>query len=310
MANIINQKDCLTTRKNLGFSDCVIEFGIVDGFILTPKGWSLDLTSLTFNKEYVNDQIQLGNFIPFLGAVEFLDNTPESTTEEYQGGIKKVVRKGLPEFAFKYIRGGWKFANALATWDSFQQYDMLLVSRGGNIAGVNSQGNILSAFDLGMMDSGSFKHFDGAVSASVTVMLQLLNETQYNQEVAILDRSVLDFNPTSEIFPVTDIVLKDVVADASDNKIAVKAVFAMNQSSILGGATSANFRVYVNGTSSAIDTVVYNQLTSKYEISMVDPFASGNPIVVELYDTTNSVATAKIGVRYYKGVSTSVNAVA
>ena len=58
MANIINQKDCLTTRKNLGFSDCVIEFGIVDGFILTPKGWSLDLTSLTFNKEYVNDQIQ------------------------------------------------------------------------------------------------------------------------------------------------------------------------------------------------------------------------------------------------------------
>ncbi|CAB4152210.1 hypothetical protein UFOVP584_63, partial [uncultured Caudovirales phage] len=101
---LYNQKDCLTTRKNLGLSDCILQEGRLTGKILVPKGWSINLTTDTFDKDYVNDQIQLGNFIPILGAVEATNNTPEATTEEYQGGVMSVVRNGLPQFTFKYLR--------------------------------------------------------------------------------------------------------------------------------------------------------------------------------------------------------------
>ena len=66
---LINQKDCITSRKNLGLSDCVIQEGRLTGFIITPKGWAIDLTTDTFDLAYVNEQIQLGNFVPVLGAI-------------------------------------------------------------------------------------------------------------------------------------------------------------------------------------------------------------------------------------------------
>ena len=144
---LFNQKNCLTERKNLGLPDCIIQEGRLTGKILVPKGWSIDLTSGEFNKDYVNEQIQLANFIPILGAVEVTNNTPEATTEEYQGGIISVVRNGLPQFAFKYLRGGWKFSNALNTYNSFQAYDVLFVFSSGAIAGAKA-GNNLTGFDL------------------------------------------------------------------------------------------------------------------------------------------------------------------
>ena len=84
---LFNQKDCLTTRKNLGLPDCIIQEGRLTGKILTPKGWSINLTSGTFDLAYVNEQIQLGNFIPILGAVEVL----KTHLNQLQKSIKAVL---------------------------------------------------------------------------------------------------------------------------------------------------------------------------------------------------------------------------
>ena len=137
----INQRNCLTSRKNLGLPDCVVEVGIPRGFIVVPKGWGIDLSTDSFDKAYVDEQIQLGNFIPVLGAVEFTNNTPEPTTEEYQGGIMSVVRNGLPQLAFKFIKGGWKYASALYSYNSQQAYDVLLAFGNGAIAGARTEHN-------------------------------------------------------------------------------------------------------------------------------------------------------------------------
>jgi hypothetical protein len=307
---LYNQKDCLTTRKNLGLPDCIIQEGRLTGFIITPKGWSLDLTSGTFDKDYVNEQIQIGNFVPILGAVEAINNTPEATTEEYQGGVLSVVRNGLPQYAFKFLKGGWKFANALYTYNSFQAFDVLFVFSSGAIAGAKA-GNSLTGFDLGMMNSGTYMFTDGTVSSSVTVSLQIINEAQFNRDVALLDASILDFNVNTEILPITDIVMTGR-ADVSEGKVYFKASFDINQATLLGGIAIPNLRLTIDGV---VDTIValslaYNSLTQEWEFEPTATLTTGDEVVVELYDATVPTDTAKIGTRFYKGKTNVITPVA
>lgn len=306
---LINQRDCVTTRKNLGLPDCVIQEGRLTGKILVPKGWSINLSTDTFDKDYVNDQIQLGNFIPILGAVEAVNNTPEATTEEYQGGIKSVVRNGLPEYTFKYLRN-WMFANALSTYNSFQAYDVLFVFSSGAIAGATN-GTSFTGFDLGMLNSGTYMFTDGSASASVSTTIQLVDENQFNTSVALLDASVLDFKVNTDIFPITDINITGR-ADVSDGKVYFKPTFAMNGSSTLGGLAIANLRCTIGGVADTIQTgtLAYDATTKEWEFEPTSSFTTSSSIVVQLYDATNSVAVAKIGSRYYKGATSAITPVA
>lgn len=307
---LYNQKDCLTTRKNLGLPDCILQEGRLTGFIMTPKGWAINLTTNTFDLNYVNEQIQLGNFIPVLGAVEATNNTPEATTEEYQGGVISVVRNGLPNFTFKFLKGGWKFANALYSYNSFQAFDVLFVFSSGAVAGATN-GTTLSGFDLGMLNSGTYMFTDGNTSASVSVTMQLINETQFNRDVALLDASVLDFNVNSDINPITDIVMTGR-ADVSEDKVYFKPTFDMNQSTTLGGIAIANLRVTIDGTATTIValSLTYDAPTKEWSFEPTNAFTTSSSIVVQLYDSINSVATAKIGTRYYKGATASITPVA
>ena len=306
----INQRNCLTSRKNLGLPDCVVEVGIPRGFIITPKGWGIDLSTDAFNKAYVDEQIQLGNFIPVLGAVEFTNNTPEPTTEEYQGGIMSVVRNGLPQMSFKFIKGGWKYASALYSYNSQQAYDVLLVFGNGAIAGATN-GTRFTGFDLGMLNSGTFMFTDGSATNSVSISMQLIDSEQYNSNVAILSPDVLDFKANTDLQPITDIVITGR-ADASENKVYFKAKFEMNQSSNLGGIAIANLRSLVNGVS---DTIValslsYDSLTEEWSYTPTATLVVSDTVVVQLYDNTVPVAVTKIGNRFYKGASAEIVTVA
>lgn len=305
---LINQKNCLTTRKNLGLPDCIIQEGRLTGKILVPKGWAITLET-AFNKAYVDNQIQLGNFIPILGAVEATNNTPEATTEEYQGGIKSVVRNGLPEYNFKYLRN-WKFSSVLASYNSFQAYDVLFVFSSGAIAGATN-GTSFTGFDLGMLNTGTYMFTDGNASASVTTTIQLINETQFNQDVAILDASVLDFKVNTDLLPITDIVITGR-ADVSDGKVYFKAKFAMNQASNLGGIAIANLRSLVSGTADVIQagTLTYESTTEEWSYAPTATLTTSTPVIVQLYDSGNSIDVAKIGTRFYKGTSASITPVA
>jgi hypothetical protein len=302
---LFNRKDCDTTRKNLGLPDCILEEGRLTGFMLTPKGWALDLTA-DFDKAYVNEQIQLGNFIPFTGAVEATNGTPEATTEEYQGGIMSVVRNGLPMFTFKYLKGRWKFANALQTYNSFQAYDVLLVFSSGAIAGATN-GTQLTGFDLGMLNTNTYMFTDGATSASVSVSMQIINEAQFNRDVALLDNSVLDFNVNVDISPITDIVMTGVDANVSANTISFSANFDMNQSVPLGGISIANLRCTINGVADTITalSLTYDSLTNVYTFTPTATLATDDVVIVQLYDAVNVIDVTKIGTRYYKGATPS-----
>jgi len=307
---LINQKDCLISRKNLGLSDCVLQEGRLTGFIIVPKGWAIDLATDSFNLAYVNEQIQLGNFVPVLGAIEATNGTPEATTEEYQGGVKSVVRNGLPEYSFKYLKGGWKFASALYTYNSFQAFDVLFTFSSGAVAGATN-GTTFSGFDLGMLNSGTYMFTDGATSSSVTVSMQLINEVQFNRDVAILDASVLDFKVNTDIFPMTDIIISGR-ADVSESKVYFKPVFETNQVTTLGGIAISNLRVTVSGVVNTITalSLTYNASTKEWSFTPTGTLTTSTPVVVELYDSVKGVSAAKIGTKFYKGISAAITPVA
>lgn len=302
----INQRDCIANRINLGLPDCIIQEGRLTGFIIVPKGWSLDLATEEFNLEYVNEQIQLGNFVPVLQAVQAENKTPEATTEEFQGGIKTVVRNGLPEFTYKFVKGGWKWASALYTYNSFQAFDVLKVFSSGAIAGATN-GKNFTGFDLGMLNNGTYMFTDGSASSHVLVSMQLTNEVQFNRDVALLDASVLDFNPNFDISPITDIVITGR-ASVADGKVYFKAVFAMNQLTPLKAIDIANIKSFKNGVDDPITalSLLYNDATAEYEYQPTTAPTVTDKYIVALYDAVAGVEVAKIGTRFYKGKSAEI----
>lgn len=306
----INQKDCITNRKNLGLPDCIIQEGRLTGFIIVPKGWSIDLDSGSFDEDYVNGQIQMGNFVPVLQAVEAKNQTPAATTEEFQGGVKTVVRNGLPEYVFKYVKGGWKWASALYTYNSFQAFDVLFVFSSGAIAGATN-GTNFTGFDLGMLNNGTYMFTDGTVTSFVEVTMQLTNEVQFNRDVALLDATVLDFNPNFDISPITDIVISGR-ADVSDAKVYFKATFAMNQLTPLQGLQTTNIKSVVNGVDDIITTAsfLYNSVTKEYSYTPTAILKPTDNVIVALFDPTLMVNVAKIGNKMYKGQSDPITPVA
>jgi len=298
-----NRKNCDFTVKNLGVPDCILSNGRVTGFIAVLPSWSVDITSGTFTNTTTNNFIQDHTFIPVLGAVEVVNGTPEATTEEYQGGITSVVRNGLPMFTFKFLKG-WSYARALYSMNSFQAYKVLLVFEDGSVAGALN-GDILSGFSIGMLNTGTYFHTDGSVSGYVNTVIQLTSTDEYNLNAYVIDRSQSGFD-ANQLNPITDIVLTGR-ADASENKIYVKAKFAMNLSSNLLGLAIANLNAYLDGTANTITAIAYNSSTEEYALTPTTAIvATTQSWVVQLYDSVNTVAVAKVGTKYYEGATTAI----
>jgi hypothetical protein len=304
---LVNQRNCNTSVQNLGVPDCILNNGRITGMIAVAPDWSIDTTSGTFDQAEINDLIQQGTFIPVLGAVEVVNGTPEATTEEYQGGIMSVVRNGLVMLTFKFLKG-WSYARALYSMNSFQAYKILLVFEDGSIAGVLNN-TTLSGYTLGMFNTGTFMHTDGAVSGYSNTVIQLTSSTEYNLNTAVVDRGTLGFDANT-LLPITDIVMTGR-ADVSDGKVYFKAKFKMNLASNLLGLAIANLRCTIDGVADVIQvgTLLYEPTTQEWEFEPTSAFTTASSIVVQLYDSVNSVAVAKVGTKYYEGTTSAITPV-
>jgi len=307
MAVLINNVNCSTTRKGLGLPDCIIQEGRPTGFIAVKKGWSILLSSGSFNKTYIQSKVADETFAPFVGCVEYTDNTPEATVEEFQGGVKSVVRNGLPEFNFKFKKG-YAFQSASYSYNSFQAYDYLLVFASGAIMGAKSaDGLSLKAFDGGMLNTMSYKFNDGTVGASTGVGFQLLSDREFNLDGALIDSSNLDINVNTELFGIADITITGT-ADVSNGTIVVTPVFTVNPSIALTGCDADNFGITVDSVEDAIDGAVPESPSGTYTITPTATMTTSTPVVVRLRN--GSVNVAQIVNRFYKGTSGIITPVA
>ena len=96
MSTLVNFFDCNSARLGTGTPSCDIPTGVPTGFFLVPKTWRLDTTTETFDSAYITAQIKAGTMIPFLGAINFTDNSEESVIYTTQLGVKLLASLSLP----------------------------------------------------------------------------------------------------------------------------------------------------------------------------------------------------------------------
>lgn len=290
---------------------CLAELKDPKGFIATPKGWSLDISSGTFDLDYVVEKIQDGTFIPFIGANEFTDNTPDPTTKEFTSGITLVVRNGYPTYQFQYNKE-YAFHKAAYTYNSNRAYNYLIVDSVGNIfAATNDAGTHIVGFNGGMLNTRTLQFNDGGAELFRTLVdIQIISPDQFNGDGVILTASQNGFSAIDEIYAIMDVNI-EATAPAAGDPIVVRVKATANPSFDIEGLVAANFRVLVDGVASPIDTVTFNASTFEYSIDPTSAFVAAEEVVVEMYDATNSINVAvDAGNMLYKGVSQAVTVTA
>lgn len=305
---ITNGYSCVTNRKGTGMESCQPPDGLPVGWFLVPKGWELDKDA-DFDSAYVDEQIQLGNFIPFVGTFEMTGTTPDPTTQESQSGIVSIVRQGKPTFTGIFKKGR-AFQAAAYSYNSDGEYDVLLVFDTGLILGAQSvDGTKVKGLTAGMVNTNGYSENTGTTSAQTSMMFQITNPLEYNQNFFVF--SGLDFDPQSKQGIVDATMVLDSV-DVSDSKAIFSFVWQWNDAFGILGGEAADFRLVnsVTGVALTTDTVTYNSTTGKYELETTTAPTLAATYYVETYDATATVAVTKIGTKFYKGRSNAVAATA
>ena len=303
---IITGVDCTTSRFGSGLEACQAIEGLPNGVILVPKGWSLEKATDTFDKAYVQEQCQLGNFIPLVGCFEMVSETPDATTQESQSGLMEVVRQGKPTFTATF-KQGLAFQKIAYSYNSYQQYDTLITYETGYIKCAESvDGTQIKGLTTGMLNTNGYTENNGTTSASTILKFQVTNPFEYNQYVNLL--TDLDFDPNSELFGITDVNIVGR-ADASDNKVYIKPTWKWNDLFTITGLAAANLRLTVGGVTNAIvGAITYNATTKEYAITPTATLAAADVVTVTLAD--GSINTAKVGNKLYAGTTGNVVTVA
>jgi hypothetical protein len=306
---ITNGYSCTTNRKGTGMENCQPPDGLPVGWFLVPKGWSLNKETDTFDSAYVDEQIQTGSFIPFVGTFEMTGTTPDATTQESQSGIISVVRQGKPTFTGIFKKGR-AFQAAAYSYNSDGEYDVLLVFSTGLILGAQSvDGTEVKGLTAGMVNTNGYSENTGAASAQTTMMFQLTNPLEYNQNFFVF--TDLDFDPQAKTGIINTVMTLDSV-DVSDSKAIFSMVWEWNAAQPTLGGAGTNFRLVNSATGVALTTTAAtrNATTGKYELTTTAPPTLGQSYYVETYDSTIPVSVAKIGQKFYAGKSNTVVAVA
>jgi len=292
--------NCTTSRLNIGMENCQVIEGLLNGFYRLPKGTTYDLSTVTINKAWIDEEIQKGILEPFVGCFEAIAETPDATTEESQSGIMSVVRQGKPVITATFKKGK-AFQKAAYSSNSQDNYDFLLVYESNVIEGALN-GNILKGFDGGMFNTNGYNMNNGTNSASSVVKFQLKDSYEFNvQSTFITD---LDFNASTGVNGIIDVVLVGR-ADVSEGKIYVKPTWLHNAQLLLQGFATANFKAYLNGTEDTLTgTATRNPTTGEFALTPTTTLsASGQSWVIQLSGSTYPVAD--VGSKFYKGVTTA-----
>ena len=307
---ILTGTDCAVSRLGTGMENCQPIEGLPNGFIAVPKGWSLNKTSGTFDLAYVQDQIQQGIFVPFIGTFETVSETPEATTEESQSGIMSTVRQGKPMYTCTFKKG-LAFHAAAFSYNSVNQYDFLITYETGMIKCAESvDGTTIKGFDGGMLNTNGYQENNGTNTASTVLKFQLVDPLEYNQYAVLLTPENIGFNPNTEISGIIDVVITGR-ADVSDNKIWIKPVWKFNNFFSITGLAAANLRLTIDGVDDPIvGAIVYDAGTKEYEITPTATLTTLNAVVVSLYDSVNVVAVAQVGNKFYRGATAAITPVA
>lgn len=300
-----NFKNCIEGTRGTGLPECLATLGYPMGFIRTNKNWNIEIETGMIDKDFIVDQIQAGNFVPFLGAKVVTQNTPETTFKEYDNGEKIAIRNGKPEFSFEYSKTV-HFNKIAYSHNGYKNGKVILTfSNGAIFLPESSDGLSLQGFDLAMQNTGTFKFKEGSEPGKTIITIQLGAEDQFNAKGVILSKEELGFDINNDIFGIIDTNIKLSPIAAGSSLVAdIKA--SMNSAFNIKGLVADNFRVVINGSPEVAASATYNDIAGNYTIGTTSAMINADEVFVQAYDSVNDYDVAISEGLLFKGKSNTV----
>lgn len=296
---ILNAQNCEQNLLGTGLPKCVADLGYPNGFIYTKPSWSEPIAT-TIDKAYIIEQIQKGNFYPFVDSFNMEQNTPDATTEESANGQLTVVKNGLPLFTFQFIKS-WQFQKIASSYNGFGKFGVIFVFD-NDVLLVASNGTSISGFKAGMTNTNTFMFNTGSEQGKTPMSFQLLDNKQFNTQGEILNP---EFDLTNEITGVIDCVLTDGAA-ATGGDVTVKVVAKANPALNILGLGTDQFSLVIDGVREVVTAVSYNDATGVYTLTPTSTTTGSQSVVVELYDANIPASVANLNDQLYDGISEAI----
>lgn len=297
-------RNCVNSQRNIGGMPCDVVEGQQKGHIQVPKGWSLPVSE-DFNKAYVEEQVQLGNFKIIKNVFGVVSETAEPTTEESPLKLMAVAARSLPVVTTT-IKNTFAIHSSMYTMSGQNLYDVIPFYETGYCKFVLSPDETeIKGFSVGMYEVYPYQEANGTIASQTVIKYQMTDNLEVN--VLGMFMTDLDFNPNS-IENIVDVTITGR-ADVSDNKVYVKVVWSRNPQSNVESFEADNFELIIDGAVNAIvGAVPRNSLTNEYAITPTATLTTSDAVIVRTKGTSNDVA--KVGSKFFKGTSPTITPVA
>lgn len=309
ISEILNLIACgLGAVLGTGTKGCKPFFKKVTAIWLTPQGFEFDGNE-TLNTTYVKLLQAQGKLVVLKGIRTFTDNTPDDKIDELEDGTKSVATLALYEFAVKFISGMY-FHAALHSLNSTGNFDALFVDREGNILGTKSATGNLKGFTLGMVQGGKLEWATDSTAQRESLMIQLLERTEFDTDFVFIQRNQLDFN-ANRIDGINEVVLSytAVPSEAVGTSVTVKAVLKQSGQPVEGLAFG-NFSLTKNGAANHPTADDDEATGAGIYVLTVPAFVTDDTLAVSLADVGNNRTVVEVSPDLFKSNTATATATA
>jgi len=303
---IINKKaSCGGANADTGKLGCQIEWGTPLHAIGIQKGFIIPKATV-FNKAYIDAQIQLGKFIPLIGAESFENMSSEDAITTNSRGVDRLNTLGLPKYKFGFEEGH-SFYRELAKLTSFKALDYIFADEEGNWRMAETSDGDFKGFTSGQTIAmlTNTKTLGGDPE-SKSISIQLLDRYQWDQAYAFAMRDQLTFSP-EEIDGVNGILITfDAIPAAGAVTILFTVVLAADGITPVEGLIAADLKYTVDGVTTA--KTIAETSPGKYTAT-VSAIAGGDVLGLETYNIPTLTAVVLNGGVLYRGAIVTETAV-
>jgi hypothetical protein len=296
---------CGGTNADTGKLGCQIEWGTPLHVIGIQKGFVIPKATV-WNKAYIDQQVQLGKFIPLIGAESFDNESSEDAVTTNSRGVDRLNTLGLPKYKFTYEEGH-EFYKEMAKLTSFKALDFVFADEEGN-------------WRLATTSDGNFKGFTagqaiamltntktlGGDPESKSFSIQLLDRIQWDQNYEFALRDSLDFSP-EEIDGVNGVSISfDSIPSAGATSVDFTAVLTSDGLTPVEGLLQADLSYSVDGVVGSM-TVVENS-PGKYT-GTVSSIVAAEVLGIKTYNIPTLTSVVLNNGVLYRGDLVTVTAV-
>lgn len=308
MATNINAQDCKKYVRGTGLTSCELRLKQPTSFLRVNPSWVFDPETETFNLDYVIGKVQDGTFTPFMNTLEFVDNTPDPTTKEYQGGAMATIRNGKPQYSFEFDNG-LGFHKAAYSYNGFRTSSIIMIDKQGNVfLYSNVAGDKLTAMLTNNFNARTYKPVVGDDTAKTIVELQIDNEEAFNTRLTVITAAEVGADLNEELKGIIDVTI--TATPTQGDPIQLTVIALNNVSFGIESLAASNLRIRVLPANTVINitTLTAGATPGTYTATPATALTSGQSIVIETYDSTVPAATARIADtnQLYKGITQAI----